>query len=134
MSEPPSIPSDLNPSQERAAMARAYGYSQDASGRLAGVSARTIRRWEKDEHFVHLKERYQAHAMFEFGVRLEQLLPVVADTLWHLMIFGKESSQIGAMNTLLRYATYNNERIQTKREAALIEDQAAAIELRELEQ
>ncbi len=134
MSELPSIPSDFNPSKERAAMARAYGASQPVAARLAGVSDRTIRRWERDdEHFQDLVERYGARALFTLGVQLQSLLPAVAENLWELMHFSTDNVRLGAINTICKYVERNEERLQDKREAALIEEQAAAIELRQLE-
>ena len=131
MIDSPSIPSDLNPRMERAAMARAYGYNQRDAGWLGGVSDRTIRRWEDDEHFVHLVEQYRARGLFELGVRLQQLIPLAVETLWSLMNFGTGPVRLGAAKAVIAFAHQTEDQLHSKREAALIEDLAATIELRQ---
>jgi hypothetical protein len=55
-----SVPSDLDPKMERAALALAYRFSQKDAGKLAGVEDRTIRRWLTNPEFVALVAAYRA--------------------------------------------------------------------------
>lgn len=127
----PEIPGSMNPAVDRAALALAYGFSQPDAALIAGKSARTLRRWLKEQAFRELVEEYAARNFYALAVRIDAAQLKAADTIIGLTDSRNERVQLAAALGLRDWGRNLREEVSFARRLAALEQTAAAGELNE---
>jgi hypothetical protein len=125
---------DFTPGAERAAMLLGFRAPQAMAAEVAGVSARTIRRWLASPLFQQRVASYRAHNVAMLGELIDALQVRSAERLAELVESEDERIALGAVRlTLVDVGPNLRAETHLLRRLAALEQTAAAVELAEQE-